>query len=422
MAFEDARPARDSGEAYLRGRPDAALLIDWENIKSSLDSRGMRPSIAAIRDACEQHGRIVLARAYADWQQRWVRDDPRHLYSAGIEPVFVPTRRYDDDTDSPTVKNSVDVRLASDCVELIYTHPQIGVYILVSGDQDFMHVVNKLRPYGKRVVGLAVSWSASPRLAELVDHMILYDRDIEPAPADVASPLPPAPGAGAPARLSLAAQQIAGREQLALEPTEQVVQAVLRVLRQYREDGRAMNVSVLGIELQRVLDTQLYRMNVSGRLQRIVGELGRYGVVQVVHRGVDDWLYLPDEPVAEEREPSRSEPEPYRSRVTWDELPDAVQRLAVEAVAGLESDPRLDYLTFNRIADGLGAALAAAGLAEEHPPRDVANAMVAGSVLIRDEEMSWYDSFTGRTGTFWSLRLNPEHAPAAAAPPGLVPE
>jgi hypothetical protein len=49
------------------GSVDAVLLIDWENIKSSLSSKDMRPSVAAIRDACSRFGRIVLARAYADW-------------------------------------------------------------------------------------------------------------------------------------------------------------------------------------------------------------------------------------------------------------------------------------------------------------------------------------------------------------------
>src|SRR5690606_36489705 len=152
----------------------AALLIDWENIKSSLGNRGMRPSIAAIRDTCEQYGRVVLARAYADWNDLWLLEDPRALYASGVEPGYVPVRRYSEGDGVPeTTKNSVDVRLATDCIELSHTHSQIEVFVLASGDQDFLHVVNTLRPYGKRVVGLAVSWSASPRLAELVDHMIL---------------------------------------------------------------------------------------------------------------------------------------------------------------------------------------------------------------------------------------------------------
>jgi len=135
------------------GSVDAVLLIDWENIKSSLSSKDMRPSVAAIRDACSRFGRIVLARAYADWQDNWLRQDPRDLYAGGIEPVYVPTRRYDEADGSTTIKNSVDVRLATDCIELIHTHPGIEVFILATGDSDFIHVVNKLLPYGKRVAG-----------------------------------------------------------------------------------------------------------------------------------------------------------------------------------------------------------------------------------------------------------------------------
>lgn len=76
---------------------DAALLIDWENLKFSLQQRDIRPNVSAIRDTAERFGRVVVARAYADWQDGWHRADPTHLYAAGIEPVYVPTRSYYDE-------------------------------------------------------------------------------------------------------------------------------------------------------------------------------------------------------------------------------------------------------------------------------------------------------------------------------------
>jgi len=72
---------------------DAALLIDWENLKFSLMQRGMRPNVSALRDKAESFGRVVVARAYADWQDGYHTQDPRNLYAGGIEPVYVPTRK-----------------------------------------------------------------------------------------------------------------------------------------------------------------------------------------------------------------------------------------------------------------------------------------------------------------------------------------
>lgn len=390
--------------------PDAALLIDWENIKSSLNSHGMHPSIAAIRDACEQYGRIVLARAYADWQDGWLRDDPRDLYAAGIEPVYVPVRRYGEAGGQGTVKNSVDVRLATDCVELIHTHPQIELYILASGDQDFIHVVNKLRPYGKRVVGLAVSWSASPRLAERVDHMIIYDRDIDPPPTpDVSPPSPVAAIALVTNRLAEVAESIATGEGLSKEDITKVVDAALEILRAHRTRGQEINVSVLGVELQRVLHSQMYSMVVRGRLQRIVRELDRLNALQIVRRGVDDWLYLPNESV-EPHAPAPLLPQaPTRSRLDWDGLTPSVRAMAIGLVRGLKDDRRLDYLTFNRIAESIDEALLTDGANESLHGRDVASAMTGSGILVQDVERDWYDSFTGSTGTFWTLKLNAEH-------------
>jgi len=149
------------------GQADAALLIDWENLKYSLENRGYRVSISALRDNAESHGRLVVARAYADWQEHGV--DAGALYASGIEPVYVPVRRQIEDDGRTRTKNSVDVKLTADCIDLIHRFPNITTYILVSGDQDFIHVINTLRPYGKRTALIGVSWSTSIRLAEQVD-------------------------------------------------------------------------------------------------------------------------------------------------------------------------------------------------------------------------------------------------------------
>src|SRR5919206_4842955 len=157
-------------------RPDAALFIDWDNLKVGLKSLGGQPNVSSLLDAVGRRGRVVIARAYADWQQRSNAFDPPNLYSAGIEPVYVPVRTIG----GKILKNSADVKLAVDCIDLLNTAPHLKVFVLVSGDADLIHLVNFLRARGKRVVVIAVSGSISPALTENVDDLLVYDVDIEP--------------------------------------------------------------------------------------------------------------------------------------------------------------------------------------------------------------------------------------------------
>ena len=163
-------------------RREIALLLDWENIRFGLQHRNLTPNISAIMEEAQSLGRVVVARAYADFQNYVMFNDPRRLYAAGIEPVYVPGRVYQSDQPGASVrKNSVDVKLTADCVEFCHRYPNIDAYMLVSGDGDFIHLVNTLRPYGKFVGIIALSWTASPRLTESADLVRYYDLDVEPS-------------------------------------------------------------------------------------------------------------------------------------------------------------------------------------------------------------------------------------------------
>ena len=167
---------------------EIALLLDWENIRFGLSQRNLAPNISAIREEAASLGRVVIARAYGDFQNRSMYDDPSRLYAAGIEPVYVPGRFYQnrlDGEDALVRKNSVDVKLTADCVEFCHRYPDITAYMLVSGDGDFIHLVNTLRPYGKFVAIIALSWSASQRLMESADLVRYYDRDVEPSAGEL---------------------------------------------------------------------------------------------------------------------------------------------------------------------------------------------------------------------------------------------
>ena len=158
---------------------DVALYIDWENIKYSLLNKENRlPNAMALKEAAAKYGRVVAAKAYANWQEGQHLRDPNDLYSAGIEPIYVPTTilGFTDLPDgAPRRKNSVDVKLAVDCVDASLSNPNIVTFVLVTGDGDFIHLINTLRLRGKRVVVIGTSWSTSWQLTSCADHFLAYD-------------------------------------------------------------------------------------------------------------------------------------------------------------------------------------------------------------------------------------------------------
>ena len=146
---------------------DVAMFIDWENMHGII--RG-KANVSALREVAEGYGRLVVAKAYADWREARFQQDSLVLYKIGVEPVYVPAG----------FKNNADVKLATDCIDYAYKHPNIGIFILVTGDGDFIHVVTTLRPLGKKVVVVAQSNNASNRLGDLVDTLLIYEQDVNP--------------------------------------------------------------------------------------------------------------------------------------------------------------------------------------------------------------------------------------------------
>lgn len=169
---------------YESPQGDVALYIDWENIKYSLlNKEGRLPNAMAIKDAAAKYGRVVAAKAYANWQEGQHLRDPNDLYSAGIEPIYVPTVILgftDSPGGAPRRKNSVDVKLAVDCVDASLSNPNIATFVLVTGDGDFVHLINTLRLRGKKVVVIGTSWSTSWQLTSSADHFLAYDVKVDP--------------------------------------------------------------------------------------------------------------------------------------------------------------------------------------------------------------------------------------------------
>lgn len=151
-----------------------AVLIDYENLalgtgkrkKNGHQEPGPAPDVKKILERLVDKGRIVAKRAYCDWQRFDAAVTP--LHELGIELIEIPDRAY-------TGKNSADIRLAVDAVEMCLTKDHIDTFAILSGDSDFSPLVSKLKEFGKVVIGVGMKQSTSTLLAEVCDEFIFYE-------------------------------------------------------------------------------------------------------------------------------------------------------------------------------------------------------------------------------------------------------
>ncbi|MBM3943271.1 MAG: NYN domain-containing protein [SAR202 cluster bacterium] len=338
--------------ASVRGE-DVALFIDWENFKISLAAGNRTPNVSALKEEVSNYGRVVVAKAYADWVTRSPElkgasqfiIDPPALYAAGIEPVYVPTRlpwgtSY---TRTVRVKNSVDVKMTADCIECAHSYPNIGTFVLVSGDSDFIHVVNALRTMGKRVLIIGVSWATSRRLADQVDGLILYDADVDPliAPEPVPIPIPvPAPvPAPAPVQAPAAAPALAGngRGAAAAPPTRrelpEVIRAIEEIVRTERQSGRMpLLTSIKQRLMRRFPGFDEKKLGFSG-FKKLLLRAAQEGNIKLVTAGLVDWVLMADEPVPAEAATATTEAIEASEGTAAEETEEEVEAGETEAAA-----------------------------------------------------------------------------------------
>jgi uncharacterized protein (TIGR00288 family) len=160
-----------------QSRVDVAVFVDFENVYVSVREKfDATPNFEMIMDRCEDYGRIVIARAYADWY-RYPRVTSA-LFANGVEPMYVPTYYYDREvgrTGRP-IKNSVDIHLCIDVMRTLYTQKHIDKFVLVTGDRDFIPLVNAIRQNGKEVVVIGIGGAASAHLAQSADEFLFYEQ------------------------------------------------------------------------------------------------------------------------------------------------------------------------------------------------------------------------------------------------------
>jgi uncharacterized LabA/DUF88 family protein len=140
-----------------------ALFIDFENLVTntgiSVSSFNLQPAL----DRLLEMGKVIFRRAYCDWSR--FREAKAHLHEFGVELVDVPPS-------TRAGKNSADMRLVIDALELCYAREHINTFVIASGDSDFCPLAYKLRENDRFVIGLAVREATSPFFVKACDEFI----------------------------------------------------------------------------------------------------------------------------------------------------------------------------------------------------------------------------------------------------------
>jgi NYN domain/OST-HTH/LOTUS domain len=155
-----------------------ALFVDFENLAIGARDRGEKLDMAIVMDALSERGRVVVRRAYADWNL--FADHRSDLVAQRIELTEIPQRT------GMTKKNAADIKLSVDAVEMAFQRDFITTFVIGSGDSDFTPLVLKLRELNRRVIGFGVEGSTSQLLPGACDEFLFYDRLVGPGEAKTA--------------------------------------------------------------------------------------------------------------------------------------------------------------------------------------------------------------------------------------------
>ena len=145
--------------------PNAALLIDFDNVTMGIRS-DLGKELRSLLSSEIIKGKVAVQRAYADWRRYPQYIVP--LTEASIDLIYAPAY-------GSSKKNATDIRLAIDALELVFVRPEIGTFILLSGDSDFSSLVIKLKEYGKYVIGVGIRESSSDLLVMNCDEYYSYN-------------------------------------------------------------------------------------------------------------------------------------------------------------------------------------------------------------------------------------------------------
>ena len=144
-----------------------ALFCDFENIALGVrDAKYPHFDIQKVLERLLLKGSIVVKKAYCDWER--YKDFKATMHEAAFELIEIPHVRQ-------SGKNSADIRMVVDALDLCYTKAHVDTFVIISGDSDFSPLVSKLRENNKRVIGIGVKDSTSGLLSANCDEFIFYD-------------------------------------------------------------------------------------------------------------------------------------------------------------------------------------------------------------------------------------------------------
>ena len=152
-----------------------AVFLDLENIAlGALDANYPRFEIEKVLERLLLKGHIVVKKAYCDFDRYKVFK--RDLHEAAFELIEIPHLRQ-------SGKNSADIRMVVDALDLCYTKGHVDTFVIISGDSDFSPLVSKLRENAKTVIGVGVKNSTSDLFINNCDEFLYYDDLVRPVPA-----------------------------------------------------------------------------------------------------------------------------------------------------------------------------------------------------------------------------------------------
>jgi uncharacterized protein (TIGR00288 family) len=147
--------------------PLIAVFVDFENLAIGVrEMKAGKFQIQLVLKRLLEKGRIVYKRAYCDWRN--YEDSVREFHAQGVEMIDIPQTKV-------SGKNSADIHMVVDALDLCYSKEHIDTFALLSGDSDFSPLVSKLKENNRRVIGCGVKSSTSDLLIANCDEFIYYD-------------------------------------------------------------------------------------------------------------------------------------------------------------------------------------------------------------------------------------------------------
>src|SRR3954463_8035531 len=144
-----------------------ALFCDFENVALGVrDERYDKFDINRVLERLLLKGTIVVKKAYCDWES--YKEFKTVMHGASFELIEIPHLRQ-------SGKNSADIRMVVDALDLCYTKGHVDTFVILSGDSDFSPLVSKLRENAKTVIGVGVKKSSSDLFINNCDQFIYYD-------------------------------------------------------------------------------------------------------------------------------------------------------------------------------------------------------------------------------------------------------